>query len=438
MKKDLLKLTVLLLVLCQLLTLLWGCAVSDKAPVTTDEAPITETDTADVNITKTNISQYSIVVPENSSDGAMAVAMLLQSYIKEALGVELEIRTDYVREGSDEYYESEYEILVGNTARAETEELYKTLGERDSGYCMIKSKLLICGLSKDALTESAELWRTEILSTATEVIMTHDMKKINIKEKLSLSVMTYNVLYSNSDVGIQNMITSIKSIDSDIFGCNEIQLNITMQFNAALSSEYGYIRSEYVNPGNPTYNAIFYKKDKLELLESGTYWLTDTPTVASKYEGGSQQRNCAWGVFKDKESGVSFVYMQTHLEHAYNEYSLSIRGKQAEALKNIANTYYPDLPVIIGGDFNCSNVADVAPLVTDSRFVNSSDITDKRIGSATWAGENSSTLGTSTLDYIFVTEDLITVSHHEAVDNKIDGTYPSDHIPVLIKVNIYN
>ena len=53
-------------------------------------------------------------------------------------------------------------------------------------------------------------------------------------------------------------------------------------------------------------NVIFYKKSRLQLLDSGTFWFSETPESESKGWGAAYQRNCNWGKFLDKKTGKIF------------------------------------------------------------------------------------------------------------------------------------
>ncbi|MDO5749450.1 MAG: endonuclease/exonuclease/phosphatase family protein, partial [Planctomycetia bacterium] len=61
--------------------------------------------------------------------------------------------------------------------------------------------------------------------------------------------------------------------------------------------------------------AIFYKEDALELLDSGTFWLSETPEKPSKGWDAACFRTATWGKFKCKKTGKEFVYCNTHLDH---------------------------------------------------------------------------------------------------------------------------
>ena len=66
------------------------------------------------------MSPYAIVRPDSASADEIDAAIRLRQAILDATGVELELKTDFVREGSDEFKVGEYEILIGSTNRDES------------------------------------------------------------------------------------------------------------------------------------------------------------------------------------------------------------------------------------------------------------------------------------------------------------------------------
>lgn len=95
-------------------------------------------------------------------------------------------------------------------------------------------------------------------------------------------------------------------------------------------------------------NAIFYRNDKLALVNSGTFWLSDTPdVVGSMVEGSSEPRTCTWARLKNKKTGKEFVHLNTHLDIGGS----AVRLKQAQALMEFVRGL-GDVPLIVTGDFN--------------------------------------------------------------------------------------
>jgi len=95
--------------------------------------------------------------------------------------------------------------------------------------------------------------------------------------------------------------------------------------------------------------SILYNTDRLKLVKWGTFWLSETPDKPSFGWDAACRRTATWALFKDKKSGKSFYYVNTHLDHV---------GKQAQEkglaviLDKIGEMNKSSLPVILGGDFN--------------------------------------------------------------------------------------
>ena len=99
-------------------------------------------------------------------------------------------------------------------------------------------------------------------------------------------------------------------------------------------------------------NAIFYRNDKLSLVDSGTFWLSDTPdVVGSMVEGSSEPRTCTWARLKKKKTGKEFIHLNTHLDINGS----AVRLKQGQALMAFVRGL-GDVPLIVTGDFNQSRM----------------------------------------------------------------------------------
>ena len=106
---------------------------------------------------------------------------------------------------------------------------------------------------------------------------------------------------------------------------------------------------------NSESNAIFYRKDKFDLLDQGTFWLSPTPEVeGSGFPGYAYVRICTWGHFRDKVTGTEFVHMNLHLD--INGEKTKAEGNQMRADQMAVVVRFAQrfkgLPVFVSGDFN--------------------------------------------------------------------------------------
>ena len=63
------------------------------------------------------------------------------------------------------------------------------------------------------------------------------------------------------------------------------------------------------------YTPIIYRTDRFRVLDTGNYWLTETPDVHSKVAGSSHFRIATWALMEDLHSGARFLYTNTHLSY---------------------------------------------------------------------------------------------------------------------------
>lgn len=97
---------------------------------------------------------------------------------------------------------------------------------------------------------------------------------------------------------------------------------------------------------------IYYRTDKYELVDSGTFWLSDTPDVkGSKFPDSSYPRICTWVHLRDRVTGYEYVHVNTHLDHLTKAKGHALRGEQIKVLLNFVNSL-GDIPIVMTGDFN--------------------------------------------------------------------------------------
>ncbi|MFC1795446.1 endonuclease/exonuclease/phosphatase family protein, partial [Planctomycetota bacterium] len=271
---------------------------------------------------------------------------------------------------------------------------------------------------------------------------------------LELGVMTFNIRYGSANDGDDSwdkrkeMVCDVlRRHDPDIVGLQEA-LRFQIDYIRAALPEYGEIgvgRDDGKTKGE--YSAILYRKDRLDVNESGTFWLSDTPTIPGSTSWGNQiTRICTWGRFALKDSGKAFYLFNTHLDHQ----SQPSREKSVILLaERIATRKHPN-PAIVTGDFNASEdnpairylkretplpVGTEVPggcpeVFVDTFRVLHPDVTDVGTFNA-FKGDRSG----GKIDYIFVQPGRMVLNAAILYDDK-DGRYPSDHFPVVARLSL--
>ena len=388
----------------------------------------------------TDISKYTIVYPERSSNGEDTVASYLQSWILSKTGYVVNCKSD-----SAEL--AEYEIQIGDTKRI-TEDMLSAKNAGDEYYIGTESKLVwISGKSKIALHAAYR----KLLSMATEegktISLNTGSSESYVMNALKLSVMSYNVYYDlgESKRNPSDVIASVKQRNPDVFGLNEAGKDWINKFNSdtQISAQYACAEGKPAdNAADASYNPIFYKKDKFELVEVQTKWLSATPDKMSKYPDAKHYKIFTYVILKDKVSGTEFMYINVHLDGSNDSSAHAalkeVRKKQADILKRLVSEY-SYLPAILGGDFNegpTSNV--IVGMSNGTRFKYCMNVAEKKIDiNSTDVNSSYTAISDGVIfDYLFVTSDCITVQKYEQWDNKVNGKYPSDHLPVCAEITI--
>lgn len=193
------------------------------------------------------------------------------------------------------------------------------------------------------------------------------------------------------------------------------------------------------------FTAVFYKRDRLLLNNAYTYWLSETPSVPSKGWDAAFRRTVTAALFKDSRTESSFCIINTHLDNV----GVTARVESAKMLRKTAAEYSPDFPVIITGDFNCTEDSKAYDILTvgqsksDSLHPGKDDIplfnsqylseTPHTGGKITFNGFGSNTEIENPIDFIFV-NNRVKVLSHKIITDLPDGLYPSDHYPVIIEI----
>ena len=180
------------------------------------------------------------------------------------------------------------------------------------------------------------------------------------------------------------------------------------------------------------YPCIFYRQDFLEILESGDWWLSETPEVhASKSWGSAFPRLATWARCRPTDSRTDFFFACTHMDHI----SAEARCGQARVLKDFLEKENRDsLPVILVGDFN--DVPGSAPYQTLTSSLRDvwPDMHAHDAGAGTWHGF-SGKAQKGRLDWILASPDVVT-REARILRTSYHGRYPSDHFPVTAILEI--
>lgn len=97
--------------------------------------------------------------------------------------------------------------------------------------------------------------------------------------------------------------------------------------------------------------AIYYRKEKFDLLDHGTFWLSESPDIVSRGWDAACNRTVTWVKLKLKGNNKSFYYFNTHLDH---QGKIAISKSIELITEKILQIAGKKPVVILGGDMNSS------------------------------------------------------------------------------------
>lgn len=191
------------------------------------------------------------------------------------------------------------------------------------------------------------------------------------------------------------------------------------------------------------FNPIFYRRDRFDLRDGGTFWLAPEPDrPGARGWGAACPRIVTWARFADRESrgdGAEIVHLNTHLDHQSvraRRQGAALLVKRAGELAAATGTTAAAV-VVLTGDFNGGEFSAAYTTLTTPR----SGLSDARTCAEappegprrTWRGLWGSGLGAARLDYVFVGTGVRVLRHAVLDDRGTGGRLVSDHRPVWVE-----
>ena len=192
-----------------------------------------------------------------------------------------------------------------------------------------------------------------------------------------LKVMSYNIRLDHSGDGEnawpvrkEATIEMIKDLQPDVFGVQEaydhqvayVTENLPVYQNVGVGREDGVLEGEMM--------CIFWNSDVIEMIEWGTYWLSETPEVPSMGWDAACYRTATWALMKDKRNGKNFYFVNTHLDHV----GVVARKNGLQLVVDRIAAMNPEgYPMVLTGDFNMtpddSALTDLDKQMTSTRTI---------------------------------------------------------------------
>ena len=251
------------------------------------------------------------------------------------------------------------------------------------------------------------------------------------KEENAMRIMSFNIRCTNvgndtweDRIGIVTQ--SILDGNPDSVGVQEATPEWMATLNETLGEKYSYVgvgRDDGDNEGE--YSAIFYLKDKYSVVDSGTFWLSETPDEVSFGWDAACRRVCTWVVLEDKATGQQYAHINSHFDHV----GVEARKNSVELIINKAKEF-KDIPVVFTADMNVRQDGE-----NYNQFVESGVLKDTKfiapdtMDYCTYHDTKPTQHEGDVIDYVMI-NDKFDATVYKVVTEGIDGRYVSDHYPI--------
>ena len=287
-------------------------------------------------------------------------------------------------------------------------------------------------------------------------------------EDYTLKVMSFNVQTENGtqvnfDLRAELLRDLLDQLQPDSIGMQEVTTGWIYRMDTfAFNNSYAGVGEGRTTGGEAS--SIYYRKDKYDLVNSGTFWLSETPDVKGSYlEASLYPRICTWAHLRDKVTGFEYIHINTHLDHLGNSKGgKELRTAQVRVILEYIQSF-PDVPMVMTGDFNHAkttsaeniyamfkNILGISSFTSSTGESITGNFSDARTEAAdtvspdAWAsmtaywqeGTDSYNPAKKPIDYVFYTTGDFDAMVYRNIHYHRDGIYLSDHLPQYCELHV--
>jgi endonuclease/exonuclease/phosphatase family metal-dependent hydrolase len=253
-------------------------------------------------------------------------------------------------------------------------------------------------------------------------------------EDYEVKASSFNIRFDNPDDGPNNwhnrkehVVAFVRDRSIEIVGMQEV-LNNQFEYLKTELPQYSAVgvgRDDGISQGE--YAPIFFKTDLFELIDSGTFWLSETPETPSIGWDAVIKRICTYAILKDLRNDREIHFYNTHFDHVGDQARIESAKLITERIQsNSAGEW-----VILTGDLNVepgtppyATIADAG--LSDAFFSNESE---GPVG--TWNGFQNSSAYNRRIDYVF-SNGFASLYYLTSDETYVSGRFLSDHFPVVV------
>ncbi|MBR5616119.1 MAG: endonuclease/exonuclease/phosphatase family protein, partial [Clostridia bacterium] len=378
-----------------------------------------ETLANDATIGGESIKKFTVFVSSTAVYAEKRAANSIRSALLETLGINISVNDRGSAPG-------ECAIIIGNVKNATSAGRDAALAACGDGEGIVYfegTKVYITGKDTDATCRAVEQFVKTCLSAdnVKDGVLTVPTDTLKVSTPAdTYTVMSFNLLVAKESEPdrFNAALTQINAADPDILGVQECSVLWYEFLCGQLGDRYAVVGELNHTSTQMWRNAIFYKKDKFELIETKTQWLSATPSTSSRLTNETQYRILTYAVLKDVKTGATFAHCNTHMTIIEE-----VRESQFKILVKLLGKL--DYPIVMTGDFNTREGTGYYQKITDFGLYSAHVLTS--------ANDLAPTVSSSTIDFCFVDPAYIGVVSHEVIEETVGGVEPSDHNAVVVK-----
>lgn len=252
-----------------------------------------------------------------------------------------------------------------------------------------------------------------------------------------LRVMSFNIRLPAESDGVDYWETRkplavrmLREQQPDVIGLQEL-VQAQAEYLARELPEYAWFGRGRNADGGGEHMGVFYRKDRLKVVESGDFWLSDTPDVPGSITWNHlYPRMVTWALFEQRSDGKRFYLFNTHLPYRDQDEAARVKGAQAIARRLAALP--AGVPVVLTGDFNTAPDSQVHAVLAQT--LQDAWTTAPRVegSEATFHGFTGN--ADKRIDWIFVRG--VQLESIASITTRWCGRYPSDHFPLLATLRL--
>lgn len=258
--------------------------------------------------------------------------------------------------------------------------------------------------------------------------------------RATMRVATFNIRYDTADDAVRGpwaerkheVVAAFRALDADVVATQEGLLSMLKDLSALLGGEWAWSGKGRDVGGLGEHCALFYRRDRFRLLESGTFWLSETPDQeGSRSWGAACNRIASWIVVgRVGAEHVKTLVLSCHLDHVS---AVARKNSCALVVQKTRDLFlwFGCSASVVMGDFNTTPEAEpecAAPFAQSPLRDAIVEAPDCRVGAGTFHNFTGTPV-TGRIDWIWLGGfcKAVRVSVYACKQGKY---WPSDHFPV--------